>query len=175
MIDNTIHTRRLILRAPTPADAHAYATKIDDFAVAKTLTPVAHPYSETMARDYLSALPANSEHEAHFIIEMPKRGLIGSVSISNEIGYWIARTFWGKGIATEAITAALAWYFDHSAEIGIASSVHANNYASRAIQEKLGFQEVGFDDRFCLAQQKTIKHITTFLDRNDFQERGEAS
>jgi len=57
-----------------------------------------------------------------------------------EMGYWLGRPHWGKGLMSEAATAALRFAFEtlglHKVTIGCIEG----NEASRAIIEKLGFR-----------------------------------
>lgn len=58
-----------------------------------------------------------------------------------EVGYWIGREFWGKGIATQALTQLLGLVktrplFGHVAK---------HNIASRRVLEKCGFTLIGED------------------------------
>lgn len=59
-----------------------------------------------------------------------------------EIGYWVARPFWGRGIAPEAVRALIALCFDRgSPEVFCA---HADfNLKSRRVIEKCGFRYLG--------------------------------
>ena len=55
-----------------------------------------------------------------------------------EVGWRLARDFWGRGIATEAATAAISFGFD---EIGLGSIIAfttARNLASRRVMARLG-------------------------------------
>ena len=51
----------------------------------------------------------------HFAILDREHGrAIGSVSFENKLGFWeisysLQRQFWGRGLATEAISAAILW------------------------------------------------------------------
>jgi ribosomal-protein-alanine N-acetyltransferase len=57
-----------------------------------------------------------------------------------EIGYWLGRPHWGRGIMSEAATAALRFAFEtlglHKVTIGCVE----DNHASRAIIDKVGFR-----------------------------------
>lgn len=60
-----------------------------------------------------------------------------------EIGYRFHKKYWGKGFATEATEALVAWGFEHL-DIGtIVSFVETENLASRRVLEKCGFRYVG--------------------------------
>lgn len=176
MADNkTLTTERLILRAARPDDAGAFASGIGDYEVARFLTRVPYPYTESMAAEWIASLSAISPDNAHFIIERRDMGLIGCITLVEELGFWLTRSHWGQGYMTEAAAALLDWHFAETDSIGVASSVHWDNPASLAVQQKLGFEQVGFDDRFAEAQQKNVRHITTFLSRAHYMNRGERS
>lgn len=60
-----------------------------------------------------------------------------------EIGYWLGQEYEGRGLITKSIKVLIAHAFDelelNKVEIGIAT----DNFKSRAIPEKLGFQREG--------------------------------
>ena len=54
---------------------------------------------------------------------------------SREVGYWIGREFWGKGVATRALAAFLAEVRERPLFAGVAR----HNVASLRVLEKCGF------------------------------------
>lgn len=54
-----------------------------------------------------------------------------------EVGYHIVRTEQGRGYATEAARACLAWAFDRTDHDTVCSIVHPDNAASRAVAAKI--------------------------------------
>jgi RimJ/RimL family protein N-acetyltransferase len=56
-----------------------------------------------------------------------------------QVGYWIAREHWGKGIAT----AAVAQLLGEVCERPLLARVAADNHGSHRVLEKCGFQSVG--------------------------------
>lgn len=60
-----------------------------------------------------------------------------------ELGYWLARSLWGQGLATEAAGAVVRFAFNvvglHKVTVGCV----AENEASKRVIEKLGFRYVG--------------------------------
>jgi ribosomal-protein-alanine N-acetyltransferase len=80
--------------------------------------------------------------------------LIGSCGVhsinsrfhSVEIGYELDPAYWGKGIATEALTVLIKACFEHDFPIKlnrITATTHLINPASIAVLNKLGFEEEG--------------------------------
>lgn len=56
-----------------------------------------------------------------------------------EIGYWIGRAYWGRGVATSAVRAFLELETDRP----LFASVSERNQASRRVLEKCGFVRIG--------------------------------
>jgi RimJ/RimL family protein N-acetyltransferase len=56
-----------------------------------------------------------------------------------EVGYWIGRKYWGKGIATQA----LSQFLCHATERPLYAVVAKHNAASLRVLEKCGFAIVG--------------------------------
>ncbi len=57
-----------------------------------------------------------------------------------EIGWWLARPYWGRGLATEAARAALADALERTRLKRIVSIARPENTASTRIMEKLGLR-----------------------------------
>jgi RimJ/RimL family protein N-acetyltransferase len=53
-----------------------------------------------------------------------------------DIGYWIGRVYWGRGIATQA----LSKFLDHVTVRPLSAHVAKHNLASRRVLEKCGFK-----------------------------------
>ncbi|GLQ54320.1 GNAT family N-acetyltransferase [Devosia nitrariae] len=168
----SLKTKRLVLRAPRLEDTDAIAEGVGDYEVARFLTAVPHPYSRKMARDWLAGAPQNTPERNCFIIELEGSGLVGCISLLSELGYWIARPHWGKGLVTEAAARLISWHFTETQTEEMHSSAHVDNVASLAVQKKLGFVEHGRSYRFSQACQHNIEHVETRLTRSAFIERG---
>ena len=167
----SIHTERLILREATLDDAPRYALGVGEYEVTKFLTPVPYPYTLGMAIDWLrQAKPATPE-KSMLMIDLPNKGVIGCVSLINELGFWIARPHWNKGYVTEAATALLDWHFAGCSADLVVSSAHHNNGASLAVQRKLGFEPETREMRFSQTLQHNVEHVVTRLTRQSWQDR----
>ena len=59
---------------------------------------------------------------------------------TTEIGWRLARSYWGRGLATEAARAALAFGFDELALSEIVAFTATGNLRSRRVMERLGMR-----------------------------------
>lgn len=175
-----LRTARFILRQPQLGDDEPIARYLNDFEVAGNLARVPFPYALSDARAWLrTRLPNLPVEETCFTIALPGTGLAGHVGFHRGaqgpvVGYWLGRPFWGQGIMTEAVTAAIAWFFEASRAETLYSGVFHFNAASLAIQSKLGFTETGRSRLLCLARDAEVEHIDTKLTRERFRQKVDA-
>lgn len=161
-------TDRLLLRPHRAADAPRIYHWLSDFAVSGNLARVPYPYSLSDAARWLALLPQEAPPEdTAFAIEQAGE-LVGNVAFHQrgpvpEIGYWLARPFWGRGLMSEAVAAALGWYFATDTRRHLVSGVFAFNAPSLAIQQKMGFVVTGRSMTLCMARGKKLEHIDTEL------------
>jgi len=59
------------------------------------------------------------------------------------IGYAIGRAWWGRGIATEAARAAMAWAIEAFDLVRVWASTELGNVRSQRVLEKLGMRREG--------------------------------
>ena len=168
----SLRSSRLTLRTPQREDAEAIARHLSDFGVSGNLARVPHPYSVADAEAWLNDLPENPPAgETAFMIAVDDGEVAGNVGFHErrkgvaDIGYYLGRPFWGRGLMTEAVRAALDWYFAVTGAKEVGSGVFHFNAASLAIQKKLGFVVTGHSLVHCLARGEDIDHIDTELTR----------
>lgn len=65
-------------------------------------------------------------------------------SDKREVGYWLGKEFWGRGIASRA----LAEFLSYETVRPLVAHVAKQNIASRRVLEKCGFAEVGLEWTF---------------------------
>ena len=165
----TLRTERLTLRPPVASDLDRLVEGIGNYAVAKFLTPVPHPYSRTDGEMWLAAV-ADNPGEDIFAIDLGSDSFVGCISYGAELGYWIAEPFWGRGLMTEAARAVVEWKFEDADISLIDSGAHVDNPASMRVQEKLGFTIMSRRKVFAVARQAEIERFDTVVDRDDFAE-----
>jgi RimJ/RimL family protein N-acetyltransferase len=142
-------TPRLLLRPGFPEDAPALAEALADALVVRNLAVVPWPYTLRDAEAFLAA-PRDPMLPSLLIFErtQAEARLVGSCGLARrssgavELGYWIARPFWGRGLATEACTALIA-VARALALRQLEASHFIDNPASARVLEKLGFSATG--------------------------------
>ena len=148
----TLTTARLVLRPFTLADAPAIQRLAGDARVADTTLTVPHPYKDGMAEAWIEQHEPTHAAGAGvvFAVTEPSAGLVGALSLAlerthsrAELGYWIAVAHWGKGYATEAAIAAIAYGFDALGVNRIQAAYLPRNPASGRILEKVGMRLEG--------------------------------
>lgn len=60
-----------------------------------------------------------------------------------EVGYWLAKPFWGRGIMTAVVRRLCRHAFDEYGLAKITAQVSLHNPASARVLEKCGFQQEG--------------------------------
>lgn len=142
-------TPRLLLRPGFPEDAPALARAMSDRAIARNLAVVPWPYTLRDAEAYLAS-PRDPVLPSFLIFERTDGAplLVGACGLGRrpsgavEMGYWIARPFWGRGLATEACVALI----EIAGTLGLPSleaSHFIDNPASGRVLDKLGFEGRG--------------------------------
>ncbi len=86
--------------------------------------------------------------EAGLLYDGSLCGMIGlhhldQINRKAEIGYWIAQEYEGKGIMTAACRTIITYAFKELELNRVALCAAVGNHKSRAIPERLGFQEEG--------------------------------
>lgn len=145
-----IETRRLVLRAPEAADVDRIAVLADDFDIARMTTRMPHPYAKADAEAFVArAQMVDPAREAVFVLELEDEGAIGALGLhpgaayGPEIGYWIGRPYWGRGLASEAASAALGWAGGAWSRRAVVAGYFADNPASGRVLERAGFLHTG--------------------------------
>ena len=142
-------TTRLLLRPGWAEDAPAIAAAIADEMIVRNLATAPWPYTLRDAEAFL-AQPRDPVLPSFLIFERTDGAprLVGACGLGRrpsgavELGYWIGRPFWGRGIATEACGALI----DIARTLGLTQlegSHFVDNPASGRVLEKLGFTPLG--------------------------------
>ena len=130
-----ILTRRLHLRRPVEADASAIVAIAGDWEVARRLGRVPHPYTQEDFRVFMEHVVPSEQTWA--IVVRRSDELVGVISLvphgesrSAELGYYVGRSHWGQGLATEAAQAIVRMGLEDMGYAKLTSRYHADNPAS---------------------------------------------
>lgn len=145
-----LETERLALRTWTLDDAEDGFRIWSDPEVMRYIGTGRPNADVEQTRGWLNRMIAHQQkHGFCFwaVLEKVSRQLIGSCGLAYqldggpplEFGYTLARSHWGRGLATEAAGAALRYVFENLPVTEIAASVDSGNVASIRVLEKIGF------------------------------------
>jgi RimJ/RimL family protein N-acetyltransferase len=121
-------------------------------AVTRFLLYFTYPINPQQVHIWLqNVLGLQPEHCAYWaIVDQKKNLLIGITSLTldphnqkGEIGYWLDKSYWGKGLMTEAIWQVIHYSFDELKLHRLDLTHMVGNIASQRVAEKLGFQLEG--------------------------------
>ena len=142
-------TERLILRPSWPEDAAPLATALSHPEVARNLLHVPAPYGVGEAQEWIER--PRDPRLPQMLAFLRTRGaprLVGGAGIMRrangglELGYWIERSHWGLGFATEAARAVMR--IARATGLGLVHSGHfVDNPASARVLKKIGFRDTG--------------------------------
>ncbi|MBN9668703.1 GNAT family N-acetyltransferase [Labrenzia aggregata] len=147
---------------------------IGDFAVSRMLSVVPHPYSVEDAETwFLQTEGQTGNGERVFAIELDSRAA-GAVSVGKpaeapEFGYWLGRSYWGRGFMTEAGRAALAWLFETTDTQTVMSGALDENTASLNVLSKLGFTGAHTYSLSVKSRGETLPGMRVQLSRERFE------
>jgi len=96
--------------------------------------------------DQIRAVQDTPNQEAHAMIHA-SAGFVGAIILDHDgpeadLFYWVGRPFWGKGIATVAVTQRIAMLRGHPTIRQVTAEVYVGNLPSLRVVEKSGFTPV---------------------------------
>jgi len=122
---------------------------------------IPYPYTEADAEAFLRqtlAAEAGSQYAFAVLCDGAVAGSIGFLRKANvhrltaELGYYIARPYWGRGIMTAAVRQGCGYVFAHTDIVRIFAEPFAFNLASCRVLEKAGFRFEG------VLRENAVKH-----------------
>jgi [ribosomal protein S5]-alanine N-acetyltransferase len=153
MSHQALETARLILRHYTLADIPAFLPLIGAREVAATTLRIPHPYTESIAREFVATSERDNASGAcarFCIVVRDSNRLCGGVGLQldpdhrrAELGYWIGVPFWRNGFATEAASAVVKYGFETLKLHRIFASYFKGNEASGKVLRKIGMTYEG--------------------------------
>ena len=146
-----LKTERLRLRKAKLADAESiFREYAQDPEVTKFVSWRAHANLEE-TREYvrMCLLAWDIGKAFHWVIEQSENKQVIGMMIARvagekwELGYVLARPYWGRGYMTEALRALIAWALKQKDIYRIWAVCDVDNIASARVMEKAGMQREG--------------------------------
>ena len=144
------------LSAVQAADKSALIEYLNDRDIYSTTLTIPYPYLAEHADSWLTRKIEYREkwgREVTFAIREAEHKLIGIIAADDyepgkshraEIGYWLAKPFWGRGITTSAVHHFVRYLFRETELNRLTAHVFPHNTASMRVLEKNGFIREGF-------------------------------
>ena len=167
-----ISTARLVLRPWARQDLNRLVKLGNNYAVAKNLSTFPHPYSMRDAEEWFEMQGAQFLYPAKIggTLAIALDGeAVGGIGIHPErmdhpeLGYWLGEPYWGKGYATEAAAALIAYAFTEGGLDAICAGHYWDNHASGRVLTKLGFRYTAEKNRFCKARGHEVRCLDMLL------------
>jgi [ribosomal protein S5]-alanine N-acetyltransferase len=117
---------------------------------------IPHPYTLADAEEWLGIVEQAKDQNGaslHWAIRDAAGQLIGGAGLHgfeafaphrSEIGYWLAKPFWGRGVMTAVVAAVCRHAFETLGLAKITAHVFSFNDASARVLEKCGFEQEGY-------------------------------
>lgn len=144
-------TDKIFLSENVPSDKAAYLEHLKDKEIYDGTLRIPYPYRES---DFDAWLQWNAEEKKrtgmalHWAIRDEAGHAMGGIgfhdvtpgeSHKGEIGYWLAKPFWGKGIMTAAVKRVCEIGVNELELVRITACVFASNARSAKVLERAGF------------------------------------
>jgi len=154
-------TERLYLRALEENELPRLTALIGAWDVVRWLAVVPFPYRAEHAKEFfadMSLCYTKGEPQFYAMSLKSDNLLIGGVGLhlprnktyidgQIEIGYWLAKEFWGKGLMSEAAQRVRDIGFSRPTTKAIGASTDPDNHASQNVLRKLGLRHMGIAPR----------------------------
>lgn len=138
------------------ADKPALIEHLQEKEIYDRTLRIPYPYMEEDADQWLSVLAKMTQQQGRpvaWAIRDAEDFLIGSCGFDGfqlgkshraEIGYWLAKPYWNRGIATAVVGRACQHAFEQFGLVKITAHVFARNPTSARVLEKCGFEQEGY-------------------------------
>jgi RimJ/RimL family protein N-acetyltransferase len=139
-----------------PSDQVACVEHLREKEIYDRTLRIPYPYTEADFQEWLKIVEKTTQEQGrsvHWAIRQEDGLLVGGCGFDGvqvgkshraEIGYWLAKPFWGRGIMTAVVRRLCEFAIAEFGLVRITAQVFAHNPASARVLEKAGFQEEGY-------------------------------
>ena len=149
-------TDRFYLSEFQPSDQDACVEHFKAKEIYDRTLRIPFPYSEADFQTWMEIVERATKQQGqpiNWAIRNEQGFLIGGCGFDGvqlgkshqaEIGYWLAKPYWGRGIMTTVVRKACEFAFAEFRLVKIVAHVFADNVASAKVLEKCGFVQEGY-------------------------------
>jgi ribosomal-protein-alanine N-acetyltransferase len=150
------------------SDKDALVQHLNDEDIYERTLRIPFPYTEEDADEWLALVAKITKQQGcpvHFGIREADGSLVGACGFDGfdvgkshraEIGYWLAKPLWGRGIMTAVVQRVCQHAFEEFSLVKVTAHVFTHNPASARVLEKCGFQQEGLLRKHFLKDGKFI-------------------
>lgn len=145
---------RIYLTGLGESDAYWFVEHLAEKEISDNTLMIPYPYKREDALWFLNFSKAKQGQgpRLDWAIRNEEEQLIGMISFHgdhkrgthrDEVGYWLAKPYWGKGIMTKTLKKFCEMGFNEYGYVRLEAPIFAFNKASQRVAEKCGFQLEG--------------------------------
>lgn len=135
-------------------DEESLRKNINDIDINRNTLDIPYPYTKKDAKFWikrnLKLNKAKKQEEINLVIDINNE-VVGSIGLNHiskehdcaEVGYWLAKKYWGYGIMTKAVEEIIKFAFNKLKLNRVYARVFTFNKASAKVLEKSGFKLEG--------------------------------
>jgi RimJ/RimL family protein N-acetyltransferase len=148
-VNSTIYLSEIV-----PEDSGAMIGLLNEPEIYQRTLRIPYPYTQAAAEQWLKTLAegkAERGYASHFAVREASGRMIGSCGFNEltpshraELGYWLGRPYWGRGIMTDVVGKICEYAQQQWDIVRIFAYVFDLNAASARVLEKCGFTCEGY-------------------------------
>ena len=164
-MNKIIKLRMFILRPYREGDEESLIKNINDKDIYRNTCRIPYPYTPEHAKAWINRCKNSAKKkkktEVNFAIDINGK-VIGGIGLRDitshkaEIGYWLGKKYWGKGIATKAVQLITNFGFKQLKLKRIYAHIFSKNKASARLLEKNNYKREGLMRKYYLKNGKLL-------------------
>lgn len=174
-----IRSDRLVMRPIGSEHCRGFVAGLNDWDVAKYLSRAPFPYTRADFEAFQAMQARQSLGGADFAFAIENTGsqTVGCIGLRRvdqdvfDLGFWIAKPYWGRGFATEAGETLLCWFKTRHPRGQIKASHFEDNDKSGRVLSKLGFVYTGETLLLACAARQTFVRSRAMLRAPSWEEQ----
>lgn len=152
-------------------DREALLEYLQEYDIYKFTLAIPHPYKEDDANWWIQFnkdfFEKNGVHQ-NYAIRNEESKLIGCIGFhanwpltthKTEVGYWLAKPFWGRGIMKRALDKLCQLAFKEHKLVKLTAHIFSENPQSARVLEKCGFEKEGYLKKHYFKEGKYLDGI----------------